>query len=163
MKILSIDPGYDRCGVAVIEKDDAGKEVLVFSTCIQTNKKDSFEDRLNQIGSLLEETISTHSPSKLAIEKLFFNTNQKTGIDVSKTIGMIIYISKKAGLEIHEYTPLQIKVAITGYGRSDKEQVTRMVPNLIKINEKKLEEIKLDDEWDAIAVGLTCFASERFS
>ena len=158
MKILSIDPGYDRCGVAVLEKGEGGKESLVFSDCIKTNNKDDFSKRLFQIGKRLEEIIEEYSPSVVAVEKLFFNTNQKTAMNVSQVRGMIIYVGEKSGLNVLEYTPLQIKIAITGYGRSDKSQVTKMVPNLIKVE----KEIKLDDEWDAIAVGLTCFASEKF-
>ena len=84
--------------------------------------------------------------------------NQKTAIDVAGVRGMLFYIAKKHSLSVFEYTPLQIKMAVTGYGKSDKKQVTDMVTKLIKIDKK----IKFDDEYDAIAVGLTCFASERF-
>ncbi|PIP87438.1 crossover junction endodeoxyribonuclease RuvC [Candidatus Campbellbacteria bacterium CG22_combo_CG10-13_8_21_14_all_36_13] len=159
MRLISIDPGYDRFGFAVIDKDIKGNQHLIFSGCIETNKKDSFEERLYQIGSELENIIKRHKPTALAIETLFFNTNQKTAMNVSQTRGMVLYIGKKFGLDLFEYTPLQIKVAITGYGRSNKDQIISMIPRLIKISGK----IKYDDEWDAIAVGLTCFAHERFN
>lgn len=158
MRVLSIDPGYDRCGIAVIEKTNSGEEFLVFSECIQTNKKDFYDERLLKIGTRIENIISKYSPTVLSVEKLFFNTNQKTATKVSGVVGVVLYIAKKGGLKTYEYTPLQIKVAITGYGRSDKRQVMLMIPKLINIK----KEIKLDDEWDAIAVGLTCLASEKF-
>jgi len=159
MRIISIDPGYDRFGLAIIDKDIKGNHSLIFSNCIETKKEDSFEERLYQIGVELEETIKKYKPEILAIEKLFFNTNQKTAMNVSQARGMVLYVGKKFGLTIYEYTPIQIKVAITGYGRSNKDQIISMIPRLIKIK----EEIKRDDEWDAIAVGLTCFAHERFT
>jgi len=160
MKLISIDPGYDRCGVAIIEKTkQQNKGVLIFSGCLETNSKDIFTDRLFYIGDSLEKIIKKESPPGLAIEKLFFNTNQKTATNVAEVRGTILYIAKKHNLEIYEYTPLEIKVATTGYGRSTKSQMISMIPHLIQIDKK----ITKDDEWDAIAVGLTCFAHEKFS
>ena len=93
----------------------------------------------------------------MAIEKLFFTTNQKTAMGVSEARGVIIYEGSKTGLKIFEYTPLQIKIAVTGYGKADKSQVLFMVKKLIKIDDS----IKSDDEIDAIAIGLTAFAHQR--
>ena len=157
MKVLAIDPGYERLGIAVVEKPKTGKEILLYSDCFRTNSKDVFEERLLHIGNEVERTIAEHNPDALAIEKLFFNTNQKTAMYVAEVIGAISYICKNNNLLIFEYTPLQIKNAVSGYGRSTKEQVAKMVPKLIDIQ----KEIKLDDEYDAIAIGLTCLASER--
>ncbi len=155
MKILSIDPGYERVGIAVLEKAD--KEKLVYSDCFKTSKEFSFIERLELIGQEVERVIEEYKPEALAIEKLFFNTNQKTATNVSEVRGALIYIALKNKLKVFEYTPLQIKVAVAGDGHGDKTQVITMLKNLIKIE----KQIKYDDEYDAIAVGLTCFASER--
>ena len=155
MKILSIDPGYERVGIAVLEKAD--KEKLVYSDCFKTSKEFSFIERLELIGQEVERVIEEYKPEALAIEKLFFNSNQKTATNVSEVRGALIYIALKNKLKVFEYTPLQIKVAVAGDGHGDKTQVITMLKNLIKIE----KQIKYDDEYDAIAVGLTCFASER--
>lgn len=159
IKILAIDPGYERVGIAVIEKasSNSGDEELIYSDCFKTSAKLPFLERLRLIGEEVERIIKKYKPTAFAIEKLFFNTNQKTATMVSEVRGAFIYIALKNKLKVFEYTPLQIKVAVCGDGHGDKEQVIAMVKNLIKIE----KQIKYDDEYDAIAVGLTCFASER--
>jgi len=157
MKILSIDPGFERVGIAVIEKSLKGKDVLIYSSCFKTSKKISFPERLRNIGKEVERIIKKYKPDVLAIEKLYFTTNQKTAMGVAEARGAIIYISTKNNLTIYEYTPPQIKVAVTGYGKANKEMVMSMVPKLIDMK----KEIKGDDELDAIAIGLTCLACER--
>ena len=159
MKVLSIDPGYERVGIAVLEKTSAGSggEELIYSECFKTSKELPFTQRLELVGNEVERVIKQYKPEAFAIEKLFFNTNQKTATNVSEVRGALIYIALKNKLKVFEYTPLQIKVAVAGDGHGDKEQVIAMVKNLIKIE----KEIKYDDEYDAIAVGLTCSASER--
>ncbi|MFT5180122.1 MAG: crossover junction endodeoxyribonuclease RuvC [Candidatus Paceibacteria bacterium] len=157
MKILGIDPGYERVGIAIIEKED-GKENLLYSDCFKTSAKLPHEERLALISGKIESVIVQYSPDALAIEKLFFGSNQKTAMKVSEARGVVINECSSRGMKVFEYTPIQIKVAVTGYGRSDKAGVIKMVPNLIKIN----KEIKYDDEYDAIATGLTFFASEKF-
>jgi len=160
MKILAIDPGYERVGIAVLEKttNGSGGEELVYSDCFKTSKELPFLERLQLVGEELERVIKELEPTAFAIEKLFFNTNQKTATNVSEVRGAFIYIALKNNLKVFEYTPLQIKSAVAGDGHGDKEQVISMIKNLIKIE----KEIKYDDEYDAIAIGLTCFASERF-
>ncbi len=157
MRVLAIDPGYERVGTAVVEKETSKKELLLYSDCFQTSSKEMFENRLLEIGNEIERLITEYSPQALAIEKLFFNTNQKTAMRVAEVRGALIYIGKKYGLLSFEYTPLQIKNAVSGYGRSTKAQIAKMVPQLIDIQ----KEIKFDDEYDAIAIGLTCCASEH--
>jgi crossover junction endodeoxyribonuclease RuvC len=160
MKILGIDPGYERLGIAIVEKRE-NKDFLVFSECFQTSKNLNFHERLLLIGNHIEEIIQTHRPDTLAIETLMFNTNQKTAMNVAEARGVILFQATKNRLEIFEYTPLQIKIAITGYGRSDKNQVTEMVKRLIVIpssDRATAGEVK-DDEYDAIACAITCFAS----
>lgn len=157
MKILSIDPGYERLGIAILEKNKRSKETVLYSDCFRTSNKFPFPERLLKIGNELDRVIKKYSPEVFVTESLFFTKNQKTALFVASAIGSLIYIAKKNNLKVFEYTPLQIKIAITGYGRSDKKQITSMVQKLVTIDKK----IKLDDEYDAIAVGLTFFASER--
>ena len=156
MRILAVDPGFDRLGVAIIDKEN-GKESLLYSNCFQTDKKDSYSKRLSAIGNELERLIKKFKPEIFASEGLFFATNRRTAIDVAGSRGALFYVAEKYNLPVFEYTPLQIKVAVTGYGKSDKSQVTEMVKRLIKIDKKKA----LDDEYDAIAVALTCSAIEK--
>jgi len=156
MKIIAIDPGYERLGIAIIEKQN-GKEILLYSECFKTSSKIKHEERLRLIGEEIEKIIKKYQPEALAIETLFFKTNAKTAMKVSESRGVIMYEAAKNGLKVTEFTPLQIKVAVTGYGKSEKEQVTSMVQKLIKI--PKI--LKYDDEYDAIAVGLTFFACHR--
>ena len=153
MKVLSIDPGYERLGIAILEKEN-GIEKIIFSETFKTLAKDDFIKRMFLIGKEIEKIIKKYNPKILSIEKLFFNTNQKTATNVSEVRGSIIYIAMKYGLEVFEYTPLEIKSAITGDGRADKKQMIFMIKQLIKVE----KEIKHDDEWDAIAIGLTFFA-----
>jgi len=153
MRIIAIDPGYERLGIAIMEKE-TGKEKLVFSECFITSIKEKHENRLKFIGIEIERVIEKYQPEAMGIETLFFKTNAKTAMKVSEARGIMLYEAAKNNLKVLEFTPLQIKVAVTGYGKSDKDQVTAMVKRLIKITEP----IKYDDEYDAIAVGLTFFA-----
>lgn len=157
MKILAIDPGFERVGIAVIEKTNSSNHDLIYSDCFKTKKDLDFHLRLSLIGEEIERLVKKYKPKGLAIEKLYFTTNQKTAMGVAEARGVIIYCASHNGLEIFEYTPPQIKVAVTGYGKADKNMVISMVPKLINIEKKT----KSDDELDAIAIGLTCLACER--
>ena len=157
MRILAIDPGFERIGIAIIEKTNLQKDILVFSECFKTSAKIPFHERLRNIGNEVESVIEKYKPVALAIEKLYFTTNQKTVMGVSEARGAIIYVASKNNLQIYEYTPPQIKVAVTGYGKASKEMIMSMVPKLINID----KETNSDDELDAIAIGLTCLACER--
>ena len=159
MKIISIDPGFERVGIAIIEKTFLKKDVLLYSNCFKTTPKISLNERIKNIGDEVEKIIKKYKPEALAIEKLYFTTNQKTVMGVAEARGVIIYIASKNNLSIYEYTPPQIKVAVTGYGKASKEMVMSMVPKLINIEEN----INSDDEIDAIAIGLTCLACEKLS
>jgi len=156
MRIISIDPGYERIGIAVLEKTN-GKEILLFSECFKTKASLPFFDRLALLGGEVLRVIEEFRPEALAIENLFIETNQKTAMRVAEARGAILYQARISGLDIFEYTPLQIKVATTGYGKATKIQVISMVKKLIK----GAESIKQDDEMDAIAIGLTHFAYYR--
>ena len=157
MKILAIDPGFERLGIAIIEKTYIAKHKLVYSNCFKTSAKLPFHERLTLIGLEVEKIIKKYKPDALAIEKLFFTTNQKTVMDVSEARGVVVYLASKNGLNIFEYTPPQIKIAVTGYGKSTKDAVMFMVRKLIKVPESVVS----DDELDAIAIGLTALACEK--
>jgi crossover junction endodeoxyribonuclease RuvC len=157
MKILGIDPGYDRVGIAIVEKNPKTKEVLLHSECFETSPKDDFYTRLAQVGAKIAEVVHTYSPTALSIETLFITKNQKTAMRVAEARGVIIHEALRKKIPVFEYNPLQIKIAVTGHGGSDKTQIMKMIPLLVKIPVKKAR----DDEYDAIAVALTCIASER--
>lgn len=156
MKVLAVDPGYDRLGVAILEKQN-GAEVLLHSTCVLTDKKADLADRLLTLGTAVHKLLAEHSPDAVALETLFFNQNRTTAIGVAQARGIIIFLGKQANCTILEYGPQEVKVAVTGYGKSDKaaviDMVTRLIPNA--------PTDALDDEYDAIAVGITALAHQR--
>lgn len=158
MIILSIDPGYGRLGIAVLE-NNLGKNTLLYSDCFETSEKLPHHRRLSLVGEEIARIIEKWKPEALAIEELFFNKNIKTALLVSQAVGVIIYEAARANLKVFQYSPLEVKIAVSGYGRADKEQVIGMVPRLVKITKK----ITHDDEYDAIAVGLTHAASHRIN
>ncbi|MCD8494830.1 MAG: crossover junction endodeoxyribonuclease RuvC [Candidatus Pacebacteria bacterium] len=155
--IIAVDPGYERIGIAVMEKGSAGKEIVLHSECFTTSSKKPFTERLHEIGSRFSALIADHKPSILAIENLFMQNNQKTAMRVAEVRGALIYLAKHAGLEIHEFTPKEIKLAVTGNGSAHKSDIAFMIPKLIAVSLDK----KIDDEIDALAVGITCFAYKK--
>lgn len=157
IRILGIDPGFDRLGICILDKTGS-KENLVFSTCITTSKKDAFSKRLYDAGKQLEKIIAEHRPQELAIETLFFTTNQKTIITVSEIRGVCLYVAEAFKLAVYEYSPAHIKLAIAGYGKATKEDVSIMVSRILKID---VDGSALDDEVDAIAVALTHSANRQ--
>lgn len=156
-KVLAIDPGFERVGIAIIERTSGSQHNIVFSECFKTSPKLPFSERLLLIGKELDRVIKKYKPLSFAIEKLYFTTNQKTVMGVAEARGMMLYIAEKNKLSIFEYTPPQIKVAVTGYGKADKSMVIDMVYKLINVKKKT----KSDDEIDAIAIGLTQLACEK--
>jgi crossover junction endodeoxyribonuclease RuvC len=156
MRVLAIDPGYDRLGVAVLEKKD-NKEVLIYSDCIETEAKDDLTTRLLDLGKQIEVLLDLYKPTAMGIETLFFNKNIKTAIGVAQARGIIIYLGKKAGCTVYEFGPQEIKIAVTGYGNSDKKAMIDMVKRLVPA----VKDDAHDDEYDAVAVGITCLAHYR--
>lgn len=154
MRVLAIDPGYDRLGIAIVENSKKG-EVVLFSSCLVTDKNEDLAKRIFQIGAQVEKLIKEYKPDAVAIETLFFNKNVKTAIGVAQARGVILYLAEKYNCQIYELGPQEIKVAITGYGKSDKNAVNQMLQKLCQNIPKKA----LDDEYDAIAVGVTCLAT----
>jgi len=159
VRILGIDPGFDRLGVCVLDKEGS-KEVLVHSRCIITSRADTFEKRLGAIGSQLETLIKEYHPNELAIEKLFFAKNQTTAINVAEVRGVVLYLAHIHTLSIHEYSPPQIKLAVAGHGNATKNDIAHMVPKILKI---PLSVNLLDDELDAIAIALTHSAHRKMT
>lgn len=153
MRILAIDPGYDRLGVAVVE-GTASRPTLIWSDCI-TPKKGARADRLAGISDAVTSAIKKYSPDILAIETLFFNKNVKTAVGVAEARGAILAAAGAAAIPVAEYSPQQIKSAITGHGGADKAAVARMIPKLLTLPAKK----RLDDELDAIGIGITALAA----
>ncbi|MEK7140450.1 MAG: crossover junction endodeoxyribonuclease RuvC [Patescibacteria group bacterium] len=158
MRILGIDPGFERLGLAILEKRKGEtQERVIFSECFKTTAQLEFPDRLNLIGAEIREKIKKYKPEILAIETLFFASNQKTVMRVAETRGVIIYEATLAGLMIFEISPLQVKMSVTGYGGADKKQILKMVKMLIQVDDEKTS----DDELDAIAIALTAFTHKR--
>lgn len=152
---LAIDPGYGRMGVAVLERNN-GKEALVFSECFETPADMNRPQRLAALQARLGELCDEHRPQELAIEKLFFSKNKKTALGVAEARGVIVSGAAVRGIRVFEYEPVQIKVAVTSYGKSDKKQVIAMVKRLMRMDKKAR-----DDEYDAIAIGLTHLATSK--
>ncbi len=157
MKVIGIDPGYERLGIAILEKEN-NKDILIHSECFQTDKKEDHSKRLFAIYKKLKEVIEEFKPDTGALETLFFANNQKTALKVAEVRGVILAVFENYNLNIQEFSPGAIKIGVTGYGKSDKTAVTKMIPLLVKIDKK----IKFDDEFDAIAVGITCLNSRAF-
>ncbi len=154
MRVLAIDPGYDRVGVAVLEQTEPDQETVLFSTCLTTAKNLTVSERIWQNCQVLKDIIAEHSPTHLAIETLFFNKNVKTASAVAEARGAYRLVAQQATLTIIELSPQTIKVAMTGYGKSDKKAIYQMVKLLVT----NPPHTALDDEYDAIAIGVTCLA-----
>jgi crossover junction endodeoxyribonuclease RuvC len=152
MRVLGIDPGYDRLGLAILE-GGPGKPKLIWSMCVEPAKGEA-TSRLKDVYEAVTTAIKDHSPDTIAIESLFFCTNKKTAIQVAEARGAILSAIGASGHRVQEYSPNQIKVAVTGHGAADKLAVARMIPRLIELTDAK----RRDDELDAIAIGLTCLA-----
>ena len=152
--VVAIDPGFDRIGVAVLIKENS-KEKLLYSTCIVTNRNETKAERLGMIGKEIKKILKKWHPEYLAIEKLFFNQNTTSVMGVAEARGVILYEASLLGLKVFEYGPQEIKIATTGYGKATKKQVENMVQRIFNL--KQMPE--LDDEVDAMAVGITHLAS----
>ena len=157
MIILGIDPGLAIVGFGVIEKGKFKTNVVDYGV-ITTPKEDTLPIRLQKIYKGMCELIDKYNPEQVAIEELFFNTNTTTGISVAEARGVILLACINKGLKLYEYTPLQIKQALTSNGRADKQQVQFMVKAILNL--KAIP--KPDDAADALAIALCCGNSERF-
>jgi crossover junction endodeoxyribonuclease RuvC len=156
MKIIAIDPGFGRCGVAILTGSGSAP-VLIYSTCIETGANTAFTERLLFVANAIVALLDAHNPECMAIEEIYFTNNAKTAIHVAEIRGMLIYLATARGISVVEFNPLAVKVAITGYGRATKAEVTKMVEKLVAIPKRTMR----DDEYDAIALGITALAGVR--
>ncbi len=149
MIILGIDPGYAIVGVGVIDYTGNKFKTIAYDA-ITTHASAPMPQRLYSICEKLDAYIEKYKPDAVAVEELFFNSNQKTAISVAQARGAIIVSVVRKGIQLYEYTPLQIKQAVTGYGRADKTQIQQMVKMLLNLNAVP----KPDDVADALAVAI---------
>lgn len=166
MIILGIDPGFERLGIAIVEKNkNFKKDRVLFSECFKTSSKLDFEQRLMGIGKEVRQVIKKWKPEILAIETLFLQKNQKTVMKVAEARGVVVYEAGLAGLDVFEASPPEIKLATTGYGKATKEQIIKMVGLLTERSPESLKKVskkESDDELDAIAIAITCSSKIRF-
>jgi crossover junction endodeoxyribonuclease RuvC len=158
MRLLSIDPGYDKTGFAVFESSHSSKTTFLRSGIIKTTPKQSIDLRLKVILEVLETVIADDQIDTMVMEQLFFFKNQKTVIPVAQSQGVILLLSAQHNLPVSYITPLQIKQTITGYGNADKKNVLKMIQLILKQNLV----IEDDDQSDAIACGLAyCYLNRN--
>ena len=157
MRILGIDPGYATIGFGLVEADRGQVHMLTYGA-ITTPAGLPLSKRLYQIGTDMEELIDQTKPDVISIEELFFNTNLTTGIAVAHGRGVILYAAEKCGIPLYEYTPGQVKLSVTGYGKAEKRQVMDMTKRLLKLAKTP----RPDDAADALALAL-CHARSSTS
>jgi crossover junction endodeoxyribonuclease RuvC len=150
MRILGIDPGTGILGFGVIDVNK-GKAQLVDAGVIRTPVKEDDAVRLQTIFDELTDIIASTKPQEMSVEKLFFAQNVTTAMTVAQARGVVLLCGMQAGLKIYEYTPLQIKQALTGYGRAEKKQIQEMVRVILQLKEVP----KPDDCADALAAAIT--------
>jgi crossover junction endodeoxyribonuclease RuvC len=156
-RVLAVDPGYDRLGIAVLE-GDASKPTHVWSDCVIPPKGQK-EERLAVIYAAVAEAIATYAPDALGLETLFFSSNRSTALGVAEARGAVLAAAGAAGLYVQEYAPQHVKLAVTGYGAATKTDIAGMIPRLITLPLKK----RLDDELDAIALAIATLADRSHS
>lgn len=159
IRVLGIDPGTAITGWAVLEEIGAGHCCPIAFGHINTNQHQTSEERLLEISKDLEKIIEKYRPQEAAIEDLFYFKNQKTVIKVAQSRGAVLLTLKRKSVKVCSYTPLQLKQALTGYGRADKRQVQEMVKNILKL--PKLP--KPDDTADAIAIAMCHLQSRKLN
>lgn len=156
MRILGIDPGIGRTGWGVITIEKGKPTVEAFG-CIETPKELLLEERLVALYGAIQAIIEEYKPDTMGIEELFFNTNVSTALIVGQARGVVLLAAAQRGVSIEAYTPLQVKMAVSGYGRADKKQVGSMVKMILKLSSIP----KPDDTADALAIALTHGFSQK--
>ncbi|MBR2452490.1 MAG: crossover junction endodeoxyribonuclease RuvC [Clostridia bacterium] len=149
MRIIGIDPGYAIVGVGCIDYEGNRFKIVEYGA-ITTEAGEDMTDRLKRIYDEAVDIITRTKPDALAIEELFFQNNQKTAINVAQARGVLILAAKNSGVPVFEYTPLQVKQAVVGYGRADKKQVQQMTKAILNLSEVP----KPDDTADALALAV---------
>jgi crossover junction endodeoxyribonuclease RuvC len=155
MRVLGIDCGTERTGYGVIESDGRDHRLVTFGV-IRTSPKSPLYERLKVIGQALRALIGEFRPEAAAVEEVFFSTNVKTALKLAHVRGVALYAISEAGLELGEYSPLEIKTSVVGYGRAEKQQVQLMVRSLLHLD----REIESEDASDAVAVAI-CHVTRR--
>ena len=150
-RILGIDPGFGRVGYGIVEQTAGNDWQAVCFGCIETSPKNSFVERIVEVRKEIEKIIKEYKPTRGAVEELFFFKNQKTAVEVGQARGVILLTLVEADLPIDEFTPLQVKQAMTGYGRAEKGQMQKIVATILKIKGG----VRSDDAADALAIALT--------
>lgn len=159
MRILGIDPGTGILGFGIIDIGPSNKMILVDGGVIRTPVKQADSERLKTIYDELSEVINQYKPEVMSVEKLFFAQNVTTAMSVSQARGVVLLCGVQNGMELFEYTPLQIKQALTGYGRADKKQMQEMVKVVLRLSEIP----KPDDCADALAAAICHSMTARFA
>jgi crossover junction endodeoxyribonuclease RuvC len=149
MRVLGIDPGFDRVGFGIIDQD-GGEARWVFHDCLQTKSTDEFGRRLQQVRDAIKKVMTFYRPDVAVVEQLFFSNNAKTAIKVGMARGVTILAIHDANLPLIELTPNQVKQGIAGWGGADKKQVQDMVQRLLKLKERP----EPDDAADALALAI---------
>ena len=157
--VLGIDPGFAILGWGIVESLDKENKEKVFWGAIKTEAQSNIEDRLHIIYDGVVDLVKLYKPQEIAMEKVFFNNNAKTAIRVGQVQGVILLISSMYSIPIFEYTPLQVKSALTGYGVADKKQVQNMLKLLLKLDDVPHP----DDAADGIALALCHLQTHRFT
>lgn len=149
MIILGIDPGTAMTGYGIVNKSQKGMD-FVACGCVKTSPNDSAENRLNQIFNQINKLIKDFSPDVIVVEKLFFFKNAKTAIPVSQARGVILLAAARKKISTYEFTPLEVKMNIVGYGRASKSQMQKMIKNLLNLDKIP----KPDDAADALGLAI---------
>ncbi len=157
MRVIGIDPGVAITGYGLIE-ESGGDYRYIASGSVRTQKDRDSASRLMEIHDCIYDLVAEYSPQALAVEKLFFSKNVRTAFQVGEARGVIILAAARCSIDLFEYTPLQVKQAVAGYGKAEKMQVQKMVQMLLKLHTLP----KLDDEADALAVALCHLQNRRF-
>lgn len=150
MRILGIDPGIARTGWGILDLERGVPRCIAFE-CIETSGDKLMEQRLLMLHNGLRKVIKKYSPDEVVVEELFFSTNAKTALVVGQARGVVLYLAANMGLSVSEYTPLQVKLAVAGYGKAEKKQVEKMMMAALNLASAP----KRDDTSDALAIALT--------
>lgn len=156
MLILGIDPGIGRTGWGLVSVDKNKPTVTAYG-CIETFKNQELGERLEDLYLALQKIVVEHKPDAFSVEELFFNTNTSTALIVGQARGIVLLVAQQHKLPVTSYTPLQVKIAVTGYGRADKNQVGQMMKSILHLPSIP----KPDDTADALAIALTHAFSYR--
>jgi crossover junction endodeoxyribonuclease RuvC len=157
MRILGIDCGTERTGFGIVASDGRTHHLL-HSGVIRTSPRLALEHRLCEIASGLRECIETHRPEMAAVEEVFFAVNVRTALKLSHVRGVALLVLAEAGVQLAEYSPLEVKSSVVGYGRAEKQQVKMMVARLLRLE----KEIESEDACDALAIAI-CHATHEIT